>query len=133
MLLWEIVPRKVGFDAINKVMDKKQLGDLIDICYRLCGEKETVLLADRVRIARATPTPPAPASRSRIKDMVIPQGRRSSSSTRQKEVREIENQYLEGLITDGERYNKVIDIWAQVTEEIAERDDERDLAGRDQR
>src|SRR3982751_4787034 len=46
VLIWEVVPRRVGFEAVNKVLDKKQLGNLIDTCYRLTGEKETVLLAD---------------------------------------------------------------------------------------
>jgi len=118
VLLWEIVPRAVGFEAINKVMDKKQLGNLIDLCYRLCGEKETVLLADRVRSLGYTFATRAGISIS-IKDMVIPLKKAEQLERAEKEVREIENQYLEGLITDGERYNKVIDIWAQVTEEVA--------------
>ena len=118
ILLWEITPRAVGFEAINKVMDKKQLGNLIDICYRLCGEKETVLLADRVRSLGYTFATKAGISIS-IKDMVIPLRKAEQLERAEKEVREIENQYLEGLITDGERYNKVIDIWAQVTEEVA--------------
>ncbi len=118
VLLWEIVPRAIGFDAINKVMDKKQLGNLIDICYRLCGEKETVLLADRVRTLGYGNATRAGISIS-IKDMRIPKKKSEFLERAEKEVREIENQYLEGLITDGERYNKVIDIWAQVTEEVA--------------
>jgi DNA-directed RNA polymerase subunit beta' len=118
VLLWEIVPRAIGFDAINKVMDKKQLGNLIDICYRLCGEKETVLLADRVRTLGYGNATRAGISIS-IKDMRIPKKKVEFLERAEKEVREIENQYLEGLITDGERYNKVIDIWAQVTEEVA--------------
>ena len=118
VLLWEIVPRRIGFDTINKVMDKKQLGNLIDLCYRLCGEKETVLLADRVRSLGYSFATRAGISIS-IKDMVIPKRKTEALARADKEVREIENQYLEGLITDGERYNKVIDIWAQVTEEVA--------------
>ncbi len=118
VLLWEIVPRVIGFDAINKVMDKKQLGNLIDICYRLCGEKETVLLADRVRTLGYGNATRAGISIS-IKDMAIPKKKSEFLEKAEKEVREIENQYLDGLITDGERYNKVIDIWAQVTEEVA--------------
>ncbi len=118
VLLWEVVPRAIGFEAINKVMDKKQLGNLIDVCYRLCGEKETVLLADRVRTLGYGHATRAGISIS-IKDMVIPKSKGEFLDRAEKEVREIENQYLEGLITDGERYNKVIDIWAQVTEEVA--------------
>jgi DNA-directed RNA polymerase subunit beta' len=118
VLLWEIVPAKVGFDAINKVLDKKQLGNLIDSCYRLTGEKETVLLADRIRTFGYAHATKAGISIA-LKDMVIPQRKQEFLDYARKEVTEIENQYLEGLITDGERYNKVIDIWAEVTEKVA--------------
>jgi len=118
VLLWEIVPRRVGFDAINKVLDKKQLGNLIDLCYRLTGEKETVLLADRIRTFGYTNATKAGISIA-LKDMIIPPKKQEFLDYARKEVAEIENQYLEGLITDGERYNKVIDIWAEVTEKVA--------------
>src|SRR5882762_7683748 len=118
VLLSDILPRKIGFSAINKVMDKKTLGNLIDICYRTSGEKETVLLADRLRSLGYGYATRAGISIA-IKDMVIPERKQELLERAQKEVAEIENQYLEGLITDGERYNKVIDIWAQVTEEVA--------------
>jgi DNA-directed RNA polymerase subunit beta' len=118
VLLSDILPRRIPFSAINKVMDKKTLGNLIDACYRFCGEKETVLLADRLRSLGYGYATKAGISVA-IKDMVIPQKKQEFLERAQKEVAEIENQYLEGLITDGERYNKVIDIWAQVTEEVA--------------
>jgi DNA-directed RNA polymerase subunit beta' len=117
-LLWEIVPKRLGFEAINKVMDKKQLGGLIDLCYRLCGEKETVLLADRVRSLGYTNATRAGISIA-LKDMRIPQKKQEFLDYANKEVSEIDAQYQEGLITDGERYNKVIDIWADVTEKVA--------------
>src|SRR5205809_653705 len=118
VILADILPRKIAFSTINKVMDKKTLGNLIDICYRLCGEKETVLLADRLRSLGYGYATKAGISIA-IKDMVIPAKKQEMLDGAQKEVAEIENQYLEGLITDGERYNKVIDIWAQVTEQVA--------------
>jgi DNA-directed RNA polymerase subunit beta' len=118
VLLSDILPKKIQFASINKVMDKKTLGNLIDICYRHCGEKETVLLADRLRSLGYGFATKAGISIS-IKDMVIPSTKTAKLDGAQKEVAEIENQYLEGLITDGERYNKVIDIWAQVTEQVA--------------
>ncbi|HXX29377.1 MAG TPA: DNA-directed RNA polymerase subunit beta' [Myxococcaceae bacterium] len=118
VLLWEIVPRKVGFEAINKPLDKKQLGVLIDTCYRLTGEKETVLLADRIRSLGYTHATRAGISIA-LKDMIIPPRKQEFLDAARKEVAEIENQYLEGLITDGERYNKVIDIWAETTEKVA--------------
>jgi DNA-directed RNA polymerase subunit beta' len=118
VLLSDILPRKIPFNAINKTMDKKTLGNLIDICYRSSGEKETVLLADRLRSLGYGYATKAGISIA-IKDMVIPAKKTEMLEAAQKEVAEIENQYLEGLITDGERYNKVIDIWAQVTEQVA--------------
>ncbi len=93
-------------------------GDLIDICYRLTGEKETVLLADRIRSLGYTHATRAGISIA-LKDMIIPPRKQEFLDYARKEVAEIENQYLEGLITDGERYNKVIDIWAEVTEKVA--------------
>ncbi|MBX5480921.1 MAG: DNA-directed RNA polymerase subunit beta' [Myxococcaceae bacterium] len=118
VLLWEVVPRKLTFDAINKVMDKKQLGNLIDLCYRLTGEKETVLLADRIRTLGYTHATRAGISIA-LKDMLIPEKKAEFLANARKEVDDIENQYLEGLITDGERKNKVIDIWAETTEKVA--------------
>jgi DNA-directed RNA polymerase subunit beta' len=100
------------------VMDKKQLQSLIDLTYRLCGEKETVLLADRVRSLGYSNATRAGISIS-LDDMLIPKRKQVLLEKATKEVDEIRNQYAEGLITDGERYNKVIDIWAQVTEEVA--------------
>jgi len=117
VLLWEIVPRRVGFEEVNKVLDKKQLGNLIDTCYRMTGEKETVLLADRIRSYGYTHATKAGISIA-LKDMIIPASKHGLIETAQKEVSEVENQYLEGLITSGERYNKVIDVWAQTTEAI---------------
>jgi DNA-directed RNA polymerase subunit beta' len=116
-LLWDIVPKKMAFEDVNKVLDKKQLGNLIDACYRLTGEKETVLLADRIRSFGYTNATRAGISIA-LKDMVIPPAKHTLIEGASKEVAEVENQYLEGLITVGERYNKVIDIWAQTTEKI---------------
>ncbi|PZR13948.1 MAG: DNA-directed RNA polymerase subunit beta' [Archangium gephyra] len=120
VLLSEIVPEKVSFDEVNKVLDKKQLGNLIDICYRLTGEKETVLLADRIRSYGYTNATRAGISIA-LKDMIIPPAKYTLIEAAQKEVTEVENQYLEGLITVGERSNKVIDIWAQTTEAITKK------------
>ncbi len=120
VLLAEIVPAKVVFDEVNKVLDKKQLGALIDTCYRMTGEKETVLLADRIRSYGYTNATRAGISIA-LKDMVIPPVKQELIDSAQKEVTEVENQYLEGLITVGERYNKVIDIWAQTTEVVTKK------------
>ncbi|MDX2087134.1 MAG: DNA-directed RNA polymerase subunit beta' [Kofleriaceae bacterium] len=117
-LLKDICPSEVPFDAINKVMGKKQLAELIDLVYREAGQKATVLLADALRTTGYTFATRAGISVC-IDDMVIPPSKEVLLGEAQKEVGEIEEQYTEGLITDGERYNKVVDIWAQVAEAIA--------------
>ncbi|MEI7703390.1 MAG: DNA-directed RNA polymerase subunit beta' [Deltaproteobacteria bacterium] len=118
VLLYDIVPKRIPFEAINKVMDKKQLQSLIDLTYRLCGEKETVLLADRVRSLGYGNATRAGISIC-LDDMLIPKAKVALLEKATAEVDEIRGQYSEGLITDGERYNKVIDIWAQVTDAVA--------------
>ncbi len=118
VLLYDVVPRRLPFEAVNKVMDKKQLQNLIDLTYRLCGEKETVLLADRVRSVGYGNATRAGISIA-LSNMHIPKKKQVLLDRALAEVTDIENQYTEGLITKGERYNKVIDIWAQVTEEVA--------------
>ena len=118
-LLYEIIPKKLPFKLVNRVMGKKQLGDLIDGCYRAFGQKETVLLADRLRHLGYGYATKAGISIC-VDDLIIPKRKVELLEQAQKDVQEIEEQYTEGLITDGERYNKVVDIWAQVSEQIAE-------------
>ena len=118
-LLYEIIPKKLPFKLVNRVMGKKQLGDLIDSCYRAFGQKETVLLADRLRHLGFGYATKAGISIC-VDDLLIPKRKVELLEQAQKDVQEIEEQYTEGLITDGERYNKVVDIWAQVSEQIAE-------------
>jgi DNA-directed RNA polymerase subunit beta' len=119
VLMYEIVPKSLPFKIVNRVMGKKQLGDLIDSCYRACGQKETVLLADKLRSLGYSYATKAGISIC-VDDLQIPARKVELLETAQKDVQEIEEQYTEGLITDGERYNKVVDIWAQVSEQIAE-------------
>ncbi len=118
ILLREILPENVPFSAINKVMTKKELTNLVDVCYRLAGNKDTVILADKLKEIGFRFSTEAGISIC-IDDMVIPDGKPLIIDKATEEVKEIQNQYTEGLITDGERYNKVIDIWAKSTEEIA--------------
>ena len=120
ILLYAVVPSVIGFDAVNRVMDKKSIADLIDYCYRLCRDKETVLLADNLRSLGFHHSTKAGISIC-IDDMVIPPVKKEILERAYKEVREVEEQYTEGLITAGEKYNKVVDIWAQTTEAIADR------------
>jgi DNA-directed RNA polymerase subunit beta' len=118
VLLRDILPDAVPFATINKVMTKKELSNLVDVCYRLAGNKETVILADKLKAIGFRYAAKSGISIS-INDMVIPEGKQAIIGRATEEVQEIQNQYTEGLITDGERYNKVIDIWAKSTEEIA--------------
>jgi DNA-directed RNA polymerase subunit beta' len=119
VLLYEVVPNIVPFASINKVLSKKELGNLIDRCYRLKGQKETVILCDRLRTLGYTEATKSGISIAMI-NMVIPEKKKEILERCQAEVEEITNQYVEGLITDGERYNKVVDIWSKAAEEIAE-------------
>ena len=118
ILLREIVPADIPFEIINQVMDKKALGELIDQAYRRLGNKATVILADRLRTLGYQQATRAGISIS-INDMKIPSDKDAFIEAANAQVREIEEQYQEGLITDGERYNKVIDIWAHATEQVS--------------
>jgi DNA-directed RNA polymerase subunit beta' len=119
VLLREIVPEVIPFEHINRVMAKKQVAALIDVCFRLAGNKETVLLADRLKETGYRYSTLAGISIC-LNDMVIPKAKDQFMTVAVGEVTEIQKQYTEGLITDGERYNKVIDIWAKCTEDIAQ-------------
>ena len=118
-LFYEIVPSELPFKIVNRVMGKKQLVELMDACVRNCGEKKTVLLADRLRHLGYTYATISGVSIC-IDDMVIPPSKADVLNGATEDVREIEDQYTEGLITDGERYNKVVDIWAQAAEQVAQ-------------
>jgi len=118
VLLREIVPAQIPFEILNKVMDKKALGELIDQTYRRLGSKATVILADRLRTLGYQHATAAGISIC-VDDMQIPSDKERFVDQAQQQVHQIEQQYQEGLITDGERYNKVIDIWAQTTEQVA--------------
>src|SRR5881396_192068 len=119
VLLYEIVPHEIPFAEVNKVMKKKELGWLIDLAYRRAGNKATVIFADRLKDLGYEQATLAGISIG-IKDMVIPSPKQKLLEEANAAVREIEDQYNKGLITDGERYNKVVDIWAEVTDRIAD-------------
>jgi DNA-directed RNA polymerase subunit beta' len=118
ILLREILPEEIPFHLINKVMKKSELANLIDHCYRYGGDKKTVLLSDRLKGLGYYYATLAGISIS-LDDMLIPSNKEKLLEEAQQEIERVQEQYTEGLITDGERYNKVIDIWAQVTENIA--------------
>jgi DNA-directed RNA polymerase subunit beta' len=118
VLLRDILPEEIPFRLINKVMKKSELANLIDYCYRYGGEKKTVLLSDRLKDLGYRYATLAGISIS-IDDMMTPSNKEKLLQEAQQEIERVQEQYTDGLITDGERYNKVIDIWAQVTENIA--------------
>jgi DNA-directed RNA polymerase subunit beta' len=119
ILLYEIVPREIPFSEVNRVMKKKELGGLVDLSYRMAGNKATVIFADKLKDLGFEYATRAGISIA-IKDMVIPGQKGTLLDRARDSVREIEDQYNKGLITDGERYNKVVDIWAEVTDRIAD-------------
>ncbi|MBX3025361.1 DNA-directed RNA polymerase subunit beta' [bacterium] len=119
VLLYEIVPAEIPFSEVNKVMKKKELGNLVDLAYRLSGNKATVIFADKLKDLGFEFATKAGISIA-IKDMVITSKKPKMLDEARTAVREIEDQYNKGLITDGERYNKVVDIWAEVTDRIAD-------------
>ncbi|MFZ5862993.1 MAG: DNA-directed RNA polymerase subunit beta' [Nitrospirota bacterium] len=118
VILGEILPDQLAFSAVNREMTKKELMKLIDLCYRGAGHRETVILLDRIKSIGYQYATRAGFSIC-IDDMHIPTHKQALIGKAQAEVGEIEKQYSEGLITNGERYNKVVDIWAHTTEQVA--------------
>jgi len=117
-LLSTILPEEIPFSAINKVLTKKEVAHLIEECYRLAGRKATVLLADRLKefgFEFATRS----GSSFALVDVVVPKDKAKLVAQAEKEVAKVQKQYAEGLITSGERYNKVIDMWTATTEKVA--------------
>ncbi len=123
VLIYEVIPKdgdkKLPFEIVNKVIDKKGLKTLIYEAYKNLGMKNTVLLADRLKDIGYKFATVSGISIA-IDDMVIPPKKKELIEKAEEEVRKVEDQYLRGLITNGERYNKVVDIWAKVTEDITE-------------
>ncbi len=118
VLLGEILPEGIPFSKINLTLTKKEIRKLIAEAYRKCGIKSTVLLADRLKDWGYKYATQAGISIS-ITDMVIPSRKAEILARSQDEVALVEEQYQEGIITEGEKYNKVVDIWARATDEVA--------------
>ncbi|QQR69548.1 MAG: DNA-directed RNA polymerase subunit beta' [Alphaproteobacteria bacterium] len=121
MLLSEILPRniKLPFTLINRLLTKKEISQIIDAVYRHCGQKETVLFADRLMTLGFTQACRAGISFGKD-DLVIPVAKEKLVGQAKLQVKEYEQQYLDGLITHGEKYNKVVDVWSACTERVAE-------------
>src|SRR5439155_966015 len=112
----EIWPEELGFP--NKVIGKSQLGDLIWKCYKICGHEKTVGTLDSLKELGFREATRAGVSIG-IDDMIIPKEKTHEIEAAQKQINEVEKQYRKGVITPGERYNKVIDIWTHCTDQIA--------------
>ena len=117
-LLSEILPKGMPFATINKTLKKKEISKLINISFRMCGLKETVVFADKLlqngfRLATRSGISIA------IGDMLVPPQKADIIARSETEVKEIEQQYVSGLVTKGERYNKVVDIWGKAGDEVS--------------
>lgn len=119
VLFGEVVSDKIPFDMINKEMTKKEVGKLVSHYYKRIGRKETVAFLDNIEKIGFKYATMSGASIC-IDDMHIPHNKPMLIKKAEHKVVDVENQYADGLITNGERYNKVVDIWAQVTEKVAD-------------
>ena len=118
VILYEIFPKELPFEVVNRVITKKELSNIISECYRSLGTKATVILADRLKDIGYKYATISGISIS-SKDMVTPRKKQEIIEKAEVEVKKIEQQYSDGLITDGEKYNKVVDIWTKATELIS--------------
>ncbi len=115
----EILPKDIPFAWVNKELTKKELGKLIEYIHKISGKRETVLFLNRLEKLGFHYATQSGISIS-IDDMHIPSTKAGLIKDAEQEVMEVQRQYADGLITQGERYNKVIDIWANVTERVAD-------------
>ena len=117
-LLFEVFPSGLPFTLLNKTLKKKEISKLINASFRRCGLRETVIFADKLMYSGFTY-----ATRAGISicadDMLIPTQKGDIIAAAEKEVKEIEGQYTSGLVTQGERYNKVVDIWGRAGDQVA--------------
>jgi DNA-directed RNA polymerase subunit beta' len=117
-LLSEILPAGLPFELINKALKKKEISKLINASFRRCGLRETVIFADKLMYGGFSMATRAGISIA-VDDMLVPQQKDEIISAAEKEVQEIESQYTSGLVTQGERYNKVVDIWGRAGDVVA--------------
>jgi DNA-directed RNA polymerase subunit beta' len=118
ILVGSLLPDSIPFQQVNQVLGKKQLAKIIDYTYRHAGTKATVILADRLKDMGYEFSTRAAISIG-INDMMIPVTKDETLAKAEKAVADVEQQYKDGLITDGEKYNKVVDIWSRATDDVA--------------
>ncbi|CAD83238.1 DNA-directed RNA polymerase, beta-prime-subunit [Candidatus Blochmanniella floridana] len=117
-IFWMIVPKGLSFDLVNKVLGKKSISMMLNHCYRVLGLQSTVMFADQIMYTGFTYAARSGASVG-IDDMIIPTKKVDIIDAAESEVAEIQEQFQTGLVTAGERYNKVIDIWASANERVS--------------
>jgi len=117
-LLSTLLPEGLSFDLVNRNMTKKEISNLINACYRNLGLKKTVVFADRLMYTGFRFATIAGISIG-INDMVVPENKEEILTAAEAEVKEIQDQYSSGLVTEGERYNKVVDIWSRTNDQVA--------------
>lgn len=117
-ILWMIVPKGLPYSLVNQPLGKKAISKMLNTCYRVLGLKPTVIFADQIMYTGFAYAARSGASVG-IDDMVIPEKKASIIAEAEAEVAEIQEQFQSGLVTAGERYNKVIDIWAAANERVA--------------
>jgi len=117
-LLYDIVPEGLPFSLVDRDMTKKAISEMIDQCYRRLGLKATVIFADQIMYLGFHMSTRAAVSIG-MEDMVIPGEKERILHEAETEVKDIEDQYASGLVTNGERYNKVVDIWSRTNDEVA--------------
>jgi DNA-directed RNA polymerase subunit beta' len=121
VLLGQVLPRssKAPFDVVNKLMTKREISNMIDTVYRHCGQKDTVIFCDRIMALGFHHAFKAGISFGKD-DMVVPGAKWNIVEKTRDLAKEFEQQYNDGLITQGEKYNKVVDAWSKATDHIAE-------------
>jgi len=117
-ILWDIIPKGLPYELVNTVLNKKAISRLVNECYRKLGLKDTVIFADQLMYTGFRFATRAGVSIC-TDDMVIPPEKEALLEAAEREVKEIEDQYASGLVTNGERYNKVIDIWSHTNDQVA--------------
>ena len=122
MILGNILPKNknINYEMINKILTKKEVSNIIDSVYRFCGQKETVLFADHIMQIGFKYAAIAGISFGKD-DLIIPSDKDNLLNATQAKVQDYENQYQDGLITQGEKYNKVVDAWSECTNKVADK------------
>ncbi len=117
-ILWDIIPTGLPYELVNTTLNKKAISRLVNECYRKLGLKDTVIFADQLMYTGFRYATRAGVSVC-SNDMVVPAEKEALLAAAEREVKEIEDQYASGLVTNGERYNKVIDIWSHTNDQVA--------------